>query len=311
MDDPSTPDVNEGNAPEFGTEADFAPFRGVSRLSRFKLKGDKLDLASEQQIIDVPADRGICCHMGGQIDFDKQGNLYLSTGDDTNPFQSDGYTPIDERPDRNPAFDAQRTSANTNDLRGKLLRIRVKTHGGYTVPKGNLFARGTPKTKPEIYVMGFRNPFRFAVNRENGDIYLADYSPDNPEPEPAARPGRPRQVDGPARAGQLRLAVLRHRRAALCRLRLRHRPVRRDLRLRQPGERVAEQHRPAQAAADDAARGLVPRHPVARVPGARHGRRRPDGRSRLRLQPARAARGTSGRSTTTACRSSSSGPATT
>ena len=36
--------------------------------------------------------------------------------------------------------------------------------------------------------MGFRNPFRFAVNRENGDIYLADYSPDNPEPNPLRGP---------------------------------------------------------------------------------------------------------------------------
>ena len=51
------------------------------------------------------------------------GNLLLSTGDDTNPFQSDGYAPIDERANRNPAFDAQRTAANTNDLRGKVLRI--------------------------------------------------------------------------------------------------------------------------------------------------------------------------------------------
>ncbi len=126
--------------------------------------------------------------MGGQIDFDAQGNLYLSTGDDTNPFQSDGYTPIDERPDRNPAFDAQRTSANTNDLRGKLLRIRVGKNGGYTVPTGNLFEPGTPNTKPEIYAMGLRNPFRFAVNRENGDIYLADYSPDNPAPNPLRGP---------------------------------------------------------------------------------------------------------------------------
>jgi cytochrome c len=54
----------------------------VSRLSRFKLTGDKLDLGSEQLIIEVAADRDTCCHMGGQIDFDAQGNLYLSTGDD-------------------------------------------------------------------------------------------------------------------------------------------------------------------------------------------------------------------------------------
>ena len=45
----------------------------------------------------VPADRGICCHVGGQIDFDGRGNLFLSTGDDTNPFFSDGYAPLDDR----------------------------------------------------------------------------------------------------------------------------------------------------------------------------------------------------------------------
>ncbi|HEV2927170.1 MAG TPA: PQQ-dependent sugar dehydrogenase, partial [Propionibacteriaceae bacterium] len=82
VDDPSTPEVNEGDAPFEGTEADWARFRGVLRLSRFKLVGNELDLGTEQQIIDVPADRGICCHVGGQIDFDGRGNLFLSTGDD-------------------------------------------------------------------------------------------------------------------------------------------------------------------------------------------------------------------------------------
>ena len=83
----------------------------------------------------------MCCHVGGDIDFDAQGNLYMVTGDDSNPFSSDGYAPIDERADRNPAFDAQRTSANTNDLRGKVLRIKVRrADGTYTIPAGNLFA---------------------------------------------------------------------------------------------------------------------------------------------------------------------------
>ncbi|SCG51320.1 PKD domain-containing protein [Micromonospora echinaurantiaca] len=204
VDDPATPDVNEGDAPLVGTEADWQRFRGVLRLSRFKLDGMRLDLRTEQKIIDVPTDRGICCHVGGQIDFDSAGNLYLSTGDDTNPFFSDGYTPIDERADRNPAFDAQRTSANTNDLRGKLLRIRVKPGGGYRVPPGNLFRPGTPKTRPEIYAMGLRNPFRFAVDRRTDDVYLADYSPDagsaNPDRGPAGH-GRWMLVDKPANYG--------------------------------------------------------------------------------------------------------------
>ena len=187
VDDPVTP-VNEGDAPFFGTEADWERYRGVIRLSRFKWRGTRLDLGSEQQIIDVPVDRGICCHVGGDIVFDSAGNLILSTGDDTNPFQSDGYTPIDERPNRNPAFDGQRTSANTNDLRGKILRIRVGKHGGYSIPPGNMFPIGAPKTRPEIYAMGFRNPFRIEINRDNDDIYVADYSPDNRNANPARGP---------------------------------------------------------------------------------------------------------------------------
>ncbi|MFJ7420748.1 ThuA domain-containing protein [Streptomyces uncialis] len=172
-------DTPAGDAPETGTAADFARFDGVNRLSRFVLKADgTLDTASEKNVLEVKATRGTCCHVGGDIDFDKDGNLYLSTGDDTNPFASDGYTPIDERVNRNPAFDAQRSSGNTNDLRGKILRIKVQPDGSYTVPDGNLFAPGTAKTRPEIYAMGFRNPFRISVDKPTGVVYVGEYGPD-------------------------------------------------------------------------------------------------------------------------------------
>ena len=112
--------------------------------------------------MDVPVDRGQCCHVGGNIEFDNDGNLYLSTGDDSNPFFSDGYSPMDASPGRNPVYDARRSAGNTNDLRGKILRIKPKTNKpGYTIPKGNLFAKNRAKTKPEIYAMGLRNPYRF------------------------------------------------------------------------------------------------------------------------------------------------------
>ncbi|MGV0101023.1 ThuA domain-containing protein [Streptomyces californicus] len=182
-------DTPAGDAPETGTAADFAKFDGVNRLSRFVLNEDgTLDNASEKKVLDVATSRGTCCHVGGDIDFDADGNLYLSTGDDTNPFASDGFTPIDERPDRNPAFDARRTSGNTNDLRGKILRIKVAEDGSYTVPEGNLFAPGTDKTRPEIYAMGFRNPFRFSVDKATGNLYVGDYGPDAGAADPQRGP---------------------------------------------------------------------------------------------------------------------------
>ncbi len=166
-----------GDAPASGT--DFSAWNGVNRLSRFTLNADyTLNTASQVTVLDVPASRGICCHVGGDIDFDAAGNLYLSTGDDSNPFDSGGYSPIDERSGRNPAYDAQRSSANTNDLRGKVLRIKVNANGSYSIPAGNLFAPGTARTRAEIYAMGFRNPFRMSVDKPTGVVYLGDYGPD-------------------------------------------------------------------------------------------------------------------------------------
>jgi glucose/arabinose dehydrogenase/type 1 glutamine amidotransferase len=183
-------DTPAGDAPENGTAADFAPFNGYNRLSRFTLNEDgTLNTASEKKVLDVQTSRGICCHVGGDIAFDAAGNLYLSTGDDSNPFESDGYTPIDQRPDRNPAFDARRSAGNTNDLRGKVLRIKVADDGSYTIPEGNLFAPGTPDTRPEIYGMGFRNPFRISVDKKTGVLYVGDYGPDAGSASPTRGPG--------------------------------------------------------------------------------------------------------------------------
>ncbi|GAA3890952.1 PQQ-dependent sugar dehydrogenase [Streptomyces sedi] len=178
-----------GDAPSDGTAEDFAPYDGVNRLSRFTLNEDgTLDNGSEVEILDVAASRGQCCHVGGDIDFDAEGNLYLTTGDDTNPFASDGFSPIDEREDRNPAFDAQRSAANTDDLRGKLLRIHVEDDGSYTIPEGNLFQEGTEGARPEIYAMGFRNPFRMSVDQATGDVYVGDYGPDSGTADPERGP---------------------------------------------------------------------------------------------------------------------------
>ena len=246
----------------------------------------------------VPVNRGACCHVGGDIDFDKAGNLWLVTGDDTpsgggnsggfsphndmkttesqtvrtlnatggrftitfdgqttapiaynattaelqaalealsniNPgdvavtsgavggvpnstpvnsgnqsIQFRGQYDQDNVPEittdatgltgttptapvattqqgdffQAPFVDARRSAMNTNDLRGKALRIKVNENGSYTTPSGNLFAPGTPGARPEIYAMGFRNPFRIQVDSK-GVAYLTDYSPDSQIPQ--------------------------------------------------------------------------------------------------------------------------------
>lgn len=157
----------------------YAPNDGVPRnvLSRFTVVGDTLDLASEKVVLTVDTQRNTCCHAGGSMVFDRAGNLYLATGDNTNPFESNSFTPIDERPGRQD-YDAQRTSGNTNDLRGKVIRITPQPDGTYTIPEGNLFPPGTEKTRPEIYAMGFRNPFRIGIDPATDTLYVADYGPD-------------------------------------------------------------------------------------------------------------------------------------
>ncbi len=170
--------------PGYGTENDWiylyyspAPCDSTDQLlSRFDFKNGVLDTASEAIVLRVTVQRDKCCHSGGGLEFGPDGLLYLSTGDNTSSKESDGYTPIDERPGRGP-FDAQKSSGNTADLRGKILRIRPTDDGGYEVPEGNLFPDGEGG-RPEIYVMGARNPFRIAIDPWNSYLYWGDVGPD-------------------------------------------------------------------------------------------------------------------------------------
>ena len=149
----------------------------INSLVRYTWKGDKLDLSSAKVLLKVPVQREECCHVGGGMLFDKDNNLLLSTGDNTFSRSSDGFTPIDERKGES-ARDAQKSSSNTNDLRGKILRIHPEADGTYTIPEGNLFPKGMSKTRPEIYIMGNRNPWRMSLDSKTNWLYWGEVGPD-------------------------------------------------------------------------------------------------------------------------------------
>lgn len=170
---------------------------GTNRLSRFTVTNNTL--THPKVILEYP--RTITAgkdedqrHAGGGMAFNgRTKELYISTGDDTYPFGGRSvYGPRD--PD-NAAVNALRTSANTNDLRGKCLRIRpipfldiqTPTPGvgaTYSIPAGNLFPTGSAdasKTRPEIYSMGHRNAYRVKTDSVTGWAFVGEVGADADE----------------------------------------------------------------------------------------------------------------------------------
>jgi cytochrome c len=146
----------------------------VFKLARYELVNDQIKEGSEKVLLKIPVDRENTSHTGGGMAWDKDGNLFLTVGNNTG-------NRLTAQTDERPGFahlDDQRGASNTNDLRGKILRIHPEPDGTYTIPKGNLFPEGTAKTRPEIYTMGHRNVWRVSVDSKTGWIYWGEIGPD-------------------------------------------------------------------------------------------------------------------------------------
>jgi glucose/arabinose dehydrogenase len=93
--------------------------------------------------------------MGGGIDFGKDGKLYISTGDNSTPANSQQLT----------------------NLFGKMLRINKSG----TIPTNNPFYATTSGKNRAIWALGLRNPFKFAVQPGTGTIFINDVGGNIPE----------------------------------------------------------------------------------------------------------------------------------
>ena len=103
---------------------------------------------------------------GGRIAFDRDGLLYLAVGD------------------RNLKGEENRAQDLGSHM-GKVLRL----NDDGSVPRDNPFV-GKPAVRPEIYVLGFRNPQGLAVHPETGDLWLNEHGPQGGDEVNVLLPGR-------------------------------------------------------------------------------------------------------------------------
>ncbi|MEU4623252.1 ThuA domain-containing protein [Actinoplanes sp. NPDC023801] len=165
--------------------------RTVSRFT-YDHTAQSIDRATRKDLLKFPVQIHSCCHAGGGMAFDKQGNLYIGSGDNNSSEGSQGYSGNNWTQEyAGISFqDARRTSGNTNDLAGKIIRIHPEADGTYTIPPGNLFPPGTGKTRPEIYVMGVRNIARLQIDPETDWLTAGWVGPDASNPNPELGPAK-------------------------------------------------------------------------------------------------------------------------
>jgi glucose/arabinose dehydrogenase len=130
---------------------------GDSVLSRIQMSADpnQADPASEAVLLQVV--QPFANHNGGQLAFGPDGLLYFGLGDGGG------------------AGDPQGNAQDLGTLLGKMLRLDVESGSApYVVPADNPFG-------DEIWAYGLRNPWRFAFDRQTGDLFIADVGQGNIE----------------------------------------------------------------------------------------------------------------------------------
>jgi glucose/arabinose dehydrogenase len=136
---------------------------GFIQIDQFRASAgnaNRADPSSRRSVLRVPHHR--LNHKGGQLQVGPDGMLYAGFGD--------GGAGGD--PDEN--------AQNLGRMLGKMIRIRPKPNGGYSIPADNPF-RNRAGALPEIYSYGVRNPWRFSFDRRTGNLTIGDVGQDEIE----------------------------------------------------------------------------------------------------------------------------------
>lgn len=151
---------------------------GATRVSRFSVRPDNPNEADpNSEEILLTQIQPFNNHNGGCLKFGPDGYLYISFGDG------------------GAGGDPQNNGQTKDTLLGKILRIDVskKDPGlAYAIPPDNPFVND-PSYRPEIWSLGWRNPWRFSFDRLTGDMWVGDVGQSTREEidfEPANTPGR-------------------------------------------------------------------------------------------------------------------------
>ena len=134
---------------------DYTDQAGNTKVSVYRTSTDpdRADPATEQIVLSV--DQPFSNHNGGMVAFGPDGQLYVGMGDGGS------------------GGDPQGNGQKRSTLLGKMIRLGISASGQVSVPSDNPFV-GQSGTRPEIWSLGLRNPWRFSFDRVTGDLYVGD-----------------------------------------------------------------------------------------------------------------------------------------
>ena len=127
---------------------------GDTHIAEFRAtSADAADPGSERVLLVVS--QPFANHNGGGLAFDNSGRLLIALGDGGS------------------GGDPQNNGQRLDTLLGKIARIDVNAGAPYALPADNPFLT-TAGARGEIWAYGLRNPFKIAIDRPTGDLYIGD-----------------------------------------------------------------------------------------------------------------------------------------